>query len=69
MKAVVVMAMVVVGVVPMVVVVGVVMAVVHIGAHLGRLHLLGYQDLLIGYPMAAILVLAGVVLVGSTANA
>lgn len=49
--------------------VGVVMAVVHIGAHLGRLHLLGYQDLLIGYPMAAILVLAGVVLVGSTANA
>lgn len=48
---------------------GVVMAVVHMISHLGRLQLLGYQDLLIGYPTAAVLVLAGVVLIGSTARA
>lgn len=44
--------------------VGVVMAVVHIGAHLGNFSLLptvGLQDLLIGWPMAAVLFLVGAV--------
>lgn len=38
-------------------------------AHLGRLKIVGYQDLLIGYPMAVILVLAGFMVVGMTAKA
>jgi hypothetical protein len=46
------------------VVIGSVMALVHFFTHLGRLHIVGYQDLLLGYPMAAVLVLAGFVLVG-----
>lgn len=48
--------------------IGLVMAVVHMVAHLGRLSLVGYQDLLAGYPMAAILVVGGTVLVGSVAK-
>jgi len=48
--------------------VGSVMAVVHIVAHLGRLNMVGQQDLLLGYPMAAALVLAGFLLVGSVAK-
>lgn len=49
--------------------IGAIMAVVHMVTHLGRLHLLGYQDLLVGYPMAGVLVLGGFLLVGSTAKA
>ncbi|MHA3021617.1 hypothetical protein ACXPWS_15320 [Mycobacterium sp. BMJ-28] len=45
---------------------GTVMAVVHGVTHLGRLQIVGYQDLLIGYPMATLLVLAGFILVGMT---
>jgi peptidoglycan/LPS O-acetylase OafA/YrhL len=51
------------------VVLGSLMAAVHMVAHLGRLKIVGYQDLLIGYPMAAILVLAGFMVVGMTAKA
>lgn len=49
--------------------VGAIMAVVHMVTHLGRLHLMGYQDLLVGYPMAGVLVLGGFLLVGYTAKA
>jgi hypothetical protein len=48
--------------------VGTAMAVVHMVTHLGRLKIVGYQDLLIGYPMAAILILAGFIVVGATAK-
>jgi hypothetical protein len=48
--------------------IGTVMAVIHMVAHLGRLKIIGYQDLLIGYPMAAVLILAGFLLVGMTAK-
>jgi len=48
--------------------VGTVMAVVHMVTHLGRLNIVGYQDLLLGYPMAAMLILAGVMVVGMTAK-
>jgi hypothetical protein len=48
---------------------GVLMAAVHMVSHLGRLKIVGYQDLLIGYPMAAVLVLAGFMVVGMTAKA
>lgn len=51
------------------VVVGAVMAIAHMVTHLGRLHLLGYQDLLVGYPMASLLVFAGFLLVGFAAKA
>jgi hypothetical protein len=51
------------------VVLGSLMAAVHMVAHLGRLKIVGYQDLLIGYPMAAILVLTGFMVVGMTAKA
>ncbi len=51
------------------VVVGAVMGIAHMITHLGRLHLLGYQDLLIGYPMAALLVFVGFALVGFVAKA
>lgn len=47
--------------------IGLAMAASHIIAHLGHLRFLptsGTQDLLIGFPMAALLVLAGVVLAG-----
>lgn len=43
---------------------GVAMAFVHAVAHLGRLHIVVHQDLLLGYPMAAVLTLAGAVLIG-----
>ena len=46
--------------------VGTAMAVVHIVTHLGRLRIVGYQDLLVGYPMAAMLILAGFMVVGMT---
>lgn len=45
--------------------IGVVMALTHIVAHLGHLRFLptsGMQDLLIGFPMAGLLFLGGVVL-------
>ncbi|MCC9184781.1 hypothetical protein [Mycolicibacterium mageritense] len=45
--------------------VGGTMAVVHMFTHLGRLHIIGYQDLLLGYPMASVLTLAGFLIVGS----
>ncbi len=38
---------------------GAVMAVVHMITHLGRLRIIGLQDLLLGYPMAALLILVG----------
>ncbi|WP_285031700.1 hypothetical protein [Mycolicibacterium sp. lyk4-40-TYG-92] len=44
--------------------VGAVMALVHMVTHLGRFALVGYQDLLMGYPMAAVLILAGFILIG-----
>lgn len=48
--------------------IGAVMAVVHMITHLGRLQIIGMQDLLIGYPMAVVLVLAGFMLVGFAAR-
>ena len=48
--------------------IGSVMALVHMYTHLARLRIIGYQDLLLGYPMAAILALAGFMLVGWTAK-
>jgi hypothetical protein len=48
--------------------IGTVMAIVHMVTHLGRLKMVGYQDLLIGYPMAAMLVLAGFIVVGTLAK-
>ena len=40
---------------------GVLMALSHMVEHLGRLHILpaGVQDLVLGYPMAAVLVVVG----------
>lgn len=49
--------------------VGAVLATVHVVTHLGRLNIVGYEDLLLGYPMAALLMLAGFILVGSISNA
>ncbi|TPW92137.1 hypothetical protein FKW78_24615 [Mycolicibacterium fortuitum] len=49
--------------------IGGVMAVAHVVTHLGRLHIAGYQDLLLGYPMAGLLTLAGFIVVGSASNA
>jgi hypothetical protein len=43
--------------------IGLVMALVGGFTHLGRLPLIGWSDLLVGYPMAALLVLAGSLLV------
>lgn len=40
------------------------MAVVHMVTHLGRLQLVWYQDAIMGYPMAAIVILGGFMLVG-----
>lgn len=48
--------------------IGSLMAFVHMFTHLARLDIVGYQDLLIGYPMAAVLVLAGFMLVGTVAK-
>ena len=48
--------------------IGVVMAVVHGYTHLANVRIIGYQDLLLGYPMASILVLAGFMLVGMAAK-
>lgn len=48
--------------------VGSVMGVVHLLTHLGRWQIIGLQDLLLGYPMAAVLVLAGFMVVGSSAQ-
>jgi hypothetical protein len=48
--------------------IGAVMAVVHMITHLGRLQIIGMQDLLIGYPMAAVVILAGFLLVGFAAK-
>lgn len=50
------------------VVVGAVMALVHVFTHLGRLSIVGYQDLLLGYPMAAVLIMVGFLLVGFAAK-
>lgn len=47
---------------------GSVMAFVHIYTHLARLQIVGYQDLLLGYPMAGMLVLAGFMIVGWSAK-
>lgn len=44
------------------------MALVHIYTHLARLQIVGYQDLLLGYPMAGMMVLAGFMLVGWAAK-
>ena len=44
------------------------MALVHVYTHLARLQIIGYQDLLLGYPMAGMLVLAGFMLVGWAAK-
>lgn len=46
------------------VVAGGLMAVVHMVTHLGRLQLVWYQDAIMGYPMAAIVILGGFMLVG-----
>ncbi|KDE97137.1 conserved hypothetical protein [uncultured Mycobacterium sp.] len=48
--------------------IGAVMAVVHMITHLGRLRIIGLQDLLLGYPMAALLILVGFFLVGLAAK-
>ncbi|KMO74323.1 hypothetical protein [Mycolicibacterium chlorophenolicum] len=48
--------------------VGLVMALVHAYTHLARMRFIAYQDLLLGYPMAAVLVLAGFMLVGWAAK-
>jgi hypothetical protein len=49
--------------------IGAAMAAVHVITHLGRLHIAGYQDLLLGYPMAGLLTLTGFIVVGSISNA
>lgn len=46
------------------VVVGSAMAVAHLIAHLASMRVVGTLDLLIGFPMAAILVLVGLLLIG-----
>ncbi|BBZ16005.1 hypothetical protein [Mycolicibacterium gadium] len=46
------------------VVVGAAMAVAHLIAHLANMRVIGVQDLLIGFPMAAILVIIGLLLIG-----
>jgi hypothetical protein len=48
--------------------IGAVMAVIHMITHLGRLRIIGLQDLLIGYPMAGVLILGGFLLVGFAAK-
>lgn len=46
------------------VVVGAAMAVAHLIAHLANMPVVGLQDLLIGFPMAAMLVIIGLLLIG-----
>lgn len=46
------------------VVVGSAMAVAHLIAHLASMRVVGTLDLLIGFPMAAMLVLVGLLLIG-----
>jgi hypothetical protein len=46
------------------VVVGAAMAVAHLIAHLANMRVIGIRDLLIGFPMAAILVIIGLLLIG-----
>lgn len=46
------------------VLVGSAMAVAHLIAHLANMRVVGAMDLLIGFPMAAILVLVGLLLIG-----
>lgn len=48
--------------------VGSVMALVHAYTHLAQMRIIGYQDLLLGYPMAGMLVLAGFMFVGWAAK-
>lgn len=48
----------------LVVVVGSAMAVAHLIAHLANMGVIGAQDLLIGFPMAVVLILVGVLLIG-----
>lgn len=48
--------------------VGSVMAFAHVYTHLAQMRIVGYQDLLLGYPMAGMLVLAGFMLVGWAAK-
>lgn len=45
------------------VVVGAAMAVAHLIAHLANMRVVGVQDLLIGFPMAAMLVIIGLLLI------
>ena len=46
------------------VLVGVAMAVAHLIAHFADMRVVGAMDLLIGFPMAAVLVLVGLLLIG-----
>ncbi|MDN4519674.1 hypothetical protein QYF68_17915 [Mycolicibacterium austroafricanum] len=48
----------------MLVVVGSAMAVAHLIAHLASMRVVGALDLLIGFPMAVLLVLVGLLLIG-----
>lgn len=48
--------------------IGTVMALVHMITHLGKLQIIGMQDLLIGYPMAAVLILVGFLVMGFAAK-
>ncbi len=48
--------------------IGSVMALVHVYTHLARLQIIGYQDLLLGYPMSSVLILGGFMLVGWSAK-
>lgn len=50
------------------VVVGSMMALVHGYTHFAQLRIVGYQDLLLGYPMAGMLVLTGFILVAWAAK-
>ncbi|WP_339121487.1 hypothetical protein [Pseudonocardia sp. D17] len=43
--------------------IGVVMIVVHVAIHLANVQVMSGQDLLIGYPMGAVLIIVGVVVV------
>ncbi|WP_099041865.1 hypothetical protein [Mycobacterium neglectum] len=51
------------------VVAGSAMACAHIIAHLSQLKVVGPQDVLLGYPMAAAMILAGFITLGVTAKA
>jgi hypothetical protein len=51
-------------VVSLLIVVGLAMATAHLIAHFARMRVVGALDLLIGFPMAAALVLVGLLLIG-----